>query len=225
VKLCHEVVINAPVDTAWALLTDLQVVSPLLPGAAPATVDSRELSGTLSVKVGATDVRLGGTAHVVELDATDRRAVVAARGDSPTQGSAEAVITARMVPAGERTRVLLDTDLVLSGPLARFSRGVLSDAGARLVSQLGRALEASVTAGAPTAGQTGAGLSGSVDRAGPVDVGLARRTHDVGDNHDVADNHEWLGAAGAARLRRAAPVTIGVAVGALTMRWLMRRAR
>jgi carbon monoxide dehydrogenase subunit G len=209
VKLSNEMVINAPADQAWELLTDLGRIAPIMPGAVLEKVEGDQFSGTLSVKIGPIAVKYRGTTRFHELDQAARKVVISARGsDASGQGSVEALITARLTPEGNHTRVLVDTDLNISGRLAQFGRGALADVSARLMTQFVRNLDAALI-GMPA--ESGVADAATVASEAPV------------------DSVDLLGVIGPVLARRAAPVLAGAMagalVGALAMRRLMRGAR
>ena len=109
-------VIDAPVDHAWTLLTDLERIVPSMPGAILEEISGDDFTGTVSVKVGPIAMKYRGVARFQELDPAARRAVISAQGtDASGQGTVNAVITAQLTPEGARTRVLVDTDLNIEG--------------------------------------------------------------------------------------------------------------
>src|SRR5712691_4444187 len=194
--------INAPADHAWALLTDLERVAAIMPGATLDKADGADVTGTMSVKVGPIMVRYQGVARIEEVDASGYRAVISARGtDAAGQGQVHTVITAQLTAEGRKTRVLVDSDINISGRLAQFGRGALADVSARLMTEFVRNLDAvlgetptdpAMAVPAPAAGQ---------QRAASVDLGRIL---------------------GPVLARRALPVLAGAVLGALVMRWFTR---
>src|SRR5260370_41813128 len=101
--------IDAPADRAWALLTDLEHVAALMPGAALDGAEGDDLTGTMSVKVGPIMVRYRGAARIQDLDATGYRAVISARGRADVgQGQGQTAVTAPPPPHGAGTPALAD---------------------------------------------------------------------------------------------------------------------
>jgi carbon monoxide dehydrogenase subunit G len=205
VKLSTELLVSAPAEQAWDLLTDLDRIAPLMPGAALENVDGGEFSGTMSVTVGPVAVKYRGTAQIKEADAAGRRAVISVRGaDASGPGQVQAVITAQLMPEGGQTRVLVDTDINISGPLAQFGRGALADMSARLMAEFARNLDAVLTEAS-----AGPGPASAATVVGPAQAGRM----------------DLVRVAGPVLARRAVPVLAGAAAGALVMRWLMRRSQ
>ena len=75
-------------------------------------------------------------------------AVLRAEGrETRGQGNANATITATLVPDGDGTAVTVLTDLVVTGRVAQFGRGVLAEVSAKLLDQFVECLEKTVLAG------------------------------------------------------------------------------
>jgi hypothetical protein len=152
VELTHEFSVQVPVADAWAALTDLRRVARCMPGCELREVAGDEYRGAVKVKVGPMLAQYEGVATFRERDAAGRRAVVRAEGrETRGQGNAVATVTATLAPQDGGTRVVLHTDLAISGKVAQFGRGVLADVSAKLLRQFVQALEADLSAGAPPA--------------------------------------------------------------------------
>ena len=181
-KLEHDFTVHASPDRAWTVLLDVERVAPCLPGAVLDGGDGTEYSGSMTVKLGPVTSRYHGTVRIEEADATARRAVLRARGrDAGGAGSAAATITTRLEPAGDATRVRVQTDLAISGPAAQFGRGVMQDVSGRLMRQFADCLAdelggggASVPTGMPEAEAVSpAGIAYEDTEVGPLPVGPA----------------------------------------------------
>ncbi|WP_214108329.1 SRPBCC family protein [Acrocarpospora catenulata] len=135
--LKNEFELDADLDLAWALLTDLERIAPCMPGARLDGRDGDAYLGSVRVKVGPIGAHFTGTARFDHRDDAARVAVIAASGKDPRgQATAAARIHARLEPVGPaRTRVLIDTDLDISGRMAQFGRGAIADVSNRLIGQ------------------------------------------------------------------------------------------
>ena len=135
--LNNEFVVEVPAETAWSLLTDLERVASCLPGAVLDGRDGDAYVGGVTIKVGPISASFRGTARFVEQDDAAHSAVIAAAGKDPKgQAAANATIRARLEPEGPgRTRVVVDTELDISGRMAQFGRGAIADVSARLMRQ------------------------------------------------------------------------------------------
>jgi carbon monoxide dehydrogenase subunit G len=152
VELTNEFSVKSPIDETWAVLTDLERVAPCMPGFQLEEVAGDEYRGTVKVKVGPMIAQYKGVASFRERDQANHRAVVRAEGrETRGQGNAVATVTATLLREGGGTRVILHTDLTITGKVAQFGRGILADVGNKLLRQFVEALEADLLAGAAPA--------------------------------------------------------------------------
>ena len=138
--------VKAPIDVAWATLTDLARIAPCLPGATLTSIEGDVYKGHVTVKVGPIVAKFGGQAIFQERNDTAHRAVLKGEGrDSTGKGNASAIITAQLevVDAGT-TRCTVSTDLTITGKIAQFGRGALADVSDKLLKQFVVNLESTV---------------------------------------------------------------------------------
>ena len=142
-KIANEFTISAPVDEAWKVLSDLEQVVPLMPGAQLTGRDGDDYLGKVKVKVGPVTSEFSGKANFVERDEEHHRAVINGRGrEARGSGNAAATVTTQLHPDGERTRVTVDTDLKIVGKLAQFGSGMLQQVSEKLLGEFVQSLEA-----------------------------------------------------------------------------------
>src|SRR6188474_2114398 len=111
-ELTNDFRVAVPVERAWAVLTDVELIAPCMPGAQLQEVEGDEFRGVVKVKVGPITAQYKGAASFQERDDEAHRAVIRAEGrDTRGQGNASATITAVLVPQGEGTHVSVVTDL------------------------------------------------------------------------------------------------------------------
>ena len=165
-KLTNEIVVPASVEEAWAVMLDIERVAPCLPGASIEASEGDEYKGTMKLKLGPITSSFAGTIKIEETDESAHRAVLTARArDSRGQGTAAATITSTMEPAGEGTRVTVETDLRVTGPAASFGRGVMQDVSARMMGQFAECLAKEMGSGA---GAVAASSDAPSGQAAPV---------------------------------------------------------
>ena len=146
-QLYNEFEVALPPEQTWLLLTDLERVAPCLPGASITSVDGDDYLGRAKIKVGPITAEYKGVARFTELDPDARRAQLLARGkDARGQGDATATVTATLAGEGSGTKVIVETDLALTGKVAQFGRGVLADVSGALMSLFAQRLQEMVTA-------------------------------------------------------------------------------
>src|ERR1700749_3010074 len=150
-ELTNEFRVGVSVPEAWKVLTDVERIAPLMPGARLQEVEGDEYRGSVKVKVGPITAEYKGKATFEEGDEAAGRVVLRATGrDSRGQGNANALITATMIPDGDGTKVSVVTDLTVSGKVAQFGRGVLGEVSAKLLGQFADALEADLEKAGPS---------------------------------------------------------------------------
>lgn len=139
-----------PPDRAWRILLDIERIAPCMPGAElTQRVDDRTYKGKVGVKLGPVALSFAGTAKFEDVDDDARTARVKATGtDAKGRGGANAVATFRVEPAGAGSKVLVHTNLVLSGSVAQYGRGagMIQEVAAQLIKQFATSLHAMVSA-------------------------------------------------------------------------------
>jgi hypothetical protein len=188
VELNNDFEVSAPIDKAWAVLTDVERIAPCLPGAQLQEVEGDEYRGIVKVKVGPITAQYKGAASFVERDDASHRAVLKADGrDTRGAGNASALITAAAHSVSpERTKVTVSTDLTVTGKVAQFGRGVMADVSAKLMGQfadnLGKLLEADHAPVEPADGEAAAPVAATdaapAEQPTPADVSTPVATAD-----------------------------------------------
>jgi len=148
VELVNDFTVNATIDEAWAVLTDVERIAPCLPGAQLQEVEGDVYRGVVKVKVGPIVAQFKGEAHFIERDDDHHRAVLKAKGrDTAGKGNADAMIVAQLEPVtASSTRCTVTTDLNITGKVAQFGRGALADVSTKLLHQFVEQLESTVLA-------------------------------------------------------------------------------
>ena len=146
-ELTNDFRVALPIERAWAVLTDVELIAPCLPGAQLTEIEGDEYRGVVKVKVGPITAQYKGQAKFLSLDAEKHVAVLRAEGrETRGQGNANATITATLTPDGVGTAVAILTELTITGRVAQFGRGVLADVSAKLLDQFVADLEKTVLA-------------------------------------------------------------------------------
>jgi hypothetical protein len=115
-----------PPAEAWPVLMDIQRVAPCMPGAQlTEVIDDRTYKGNIGVRLGPVALTFAGLVKFEEIDDANRTARVKAQGtDAKGRGGANAAASFRLEPSGTGSKVLVHTDLTLSGAVAQYGRGV-----------------------------------------------------------------------------------------------------
>lgn len=142
-ELTNEFRVSVAPAEAWQVLTDVERIAPLLPGAQLQEIEDDEYRGIVKVKVGPITAQYKGSASFLERDEAGGHIVLKASGrDTKGQGNANATVTVNMAPDGTGTRVSVVTDLTITGKVAQFGRGVIAEVSGKLITQFVDALEA-----------------------------------------------------------------------------------
>jgi carbon monoxide dehydrogenase subunit G len=115
-----------PPAEAWPVLMDIRRIAPCMPGAQlTEVVDERTYKGNIGVRLGPVALTFAGIVKFEDIDDTNHTARVKAQGtDAKGRGSAQAAATFRLEPSDTGSKVLVHTDLTLSGAVAQYGRGV-----------------------------------------------------------------------------------------------------
>jgi uncharacterized protein len=139
-----------PPAQAWKLLMDIPRIAPCMPGAElTGVVDENTYSGKVSVRLGPVALIFAGTVKFSEKDDAAHKARVNAQGkDSKGRGGAHANVDFHIEPAPMGSRVLVRTDLTLSGAVAQYGRasGMIQDVAQQLIGQFANSLKAQLAA-------------------------------------------------------------------------------
>ena len=111
---------------AWRVLMDIRRIAPCMPGAAlTEIIDAQNFRGKIAVRLGPVALAFAGNVAFENVDEVNHSARVKAQGsDDKGRGAANASATFRIEPSGSGSRVLIHTDLMLSGAVAQYGRGV-----------------------------------------------------------------------------------------------------
>lgn len=144
----NEFDVPASVDVVWSYLLDVQRVVLCLPGAdLTETVDARAWKGRVRIKLGPVSLSFVGTVTKQEQDDMAHRVVLKASGkEEQGRGSAVATATSWLESVDGSTRVHISQELIVSGTVAQFGRGVMQDVSAKLTAQFAGCLKANLAA-------------------------------------------------------------------------------
>src|SRR5262249_173087 len=110
----------------WPVLMNIQGIAPCMPGAQlTEVVDDKTYKGNISVRLGPVALTFAGLVKFEEIDNTSYTARVKAQGnDAKGRGAAQAAATFHLEPSETGSKVIVHTDLTLSGAVAQYGRGV-----------------------------------------------------------------------------------------------------
>ncbi len=155
-KLHREFVVARPLEEVWNFLHDIPGVAVCIPGAEylGPKEDGRH-AGKVSAKVGPFQASFEGEADVRYDEA---RKSVSFEGKGVARKGAsrgKMMMACTLQQAGERTSIVVDSDVQLSGTIAQFGRtGLITEIANALVADFVTNAEADIGARQPTAGMT-----------------------------------------------------------------------
>jgi len=139
VRIDNSFEVPLPPDEAWKVLLDIERIAPCMPGAElTEIVDARTYRGKVSVRLGPVALAFAGEVRFEDIDDQDRKARAVAQGkDSKGRGGANANVDFHLEPAGLGSKVLVATDLNLSGSIAQYGRasGMIQGVATALIGQ------------------------------------------------------------------------------------------
>ena len=210
-ELNNDFEVAAPLDEVWAVLTDVERIAPCLPGAQLQEVEGNEFRGVVKVKVGPITAQYKGAASFIERDDPGYRAVLRAEGrDTRGAGNASADITAALEETETGTKVIVTTELTVTGKVAQFGRGVMADVSKKLMGQFAGNLSELIASSEAAADPRGDAEDVAKDLTTGGEVaedGAAVRAVDAPSVEAV----DLLDAAGASVLKRLVPTLLVVA--------------
>jgi carbon monoxide dehydrogenase subunit G len=233
-QLVNEFTVNRPIDEAWAVITDVERIAPCLPGAQLQEIEGDVYRGVVKVKLGSITPQFKGQASFIERDDAAHKAVLKAEGrDTGGRGNASAEIEAQAESLSPTsTRVVVTTDLHITGRVAQFGRGIIGDVSKKLMAQFAGNLntmldeqpgngDGAAEASSHVAGEAAAAVSTDDGEAastgGPAVPDARIRKIDSPASEPV----DLAGVAGPALLKRLAPIVVGL----LVLLFVLRRRR
>lgn len=177
-QLLNEFTVNRSVDHTWAVLTDVERIAPCMPGAQLQEIEGDVYRGVVKVKLGPISTAFKGQASFVERDDTAHRAVLKGEGrDTGGKGSADALITAQLEEVSAHvTKVVVSTELRISGKVAQFGRGIMGDVSEKLMAQFSNNLNTMLDAETDTPEEAKAAADEAVHHAEEVAAEAAAHT-------------------------------------------------
>jgi carbon monoxide dehydrogenase subunit G len=159
-----------PPAQAFAVLKDIPRIVPCMPGAElTEIVDPQNYKGKVSVRLGPVALAFSGRIEFESIDEASHSARLKAQGsDAKGRGAADAVASFHIEPAERGSKVLIHTDLSLSGAVAQYGRGVgmIQATASQIIGQFAANLRAQLAETPPMPGAT---LRRASELMAPVD--------------------------------------------------------
>ena len=155
-ELNNEIDVNAPIQEVWEAFNTPERIAPCLPGAELQEVDGNNFNGLVKIKVGPITAQYKGTASYLEKNEDAQKVIIKGDGrDTRGAGNASATITAQLSEISpDVTNVNVRTELTITGKVAQFGRGAISDVSGKLMTQFAQNLEQLLEPSAETEKET-----------------------------------------------------------------------
>ncbi len=230
-QLVNEFTVNRPIDEAWPLITDVERIAPCLPGAELQEIEGETYRGVVKIKLGAISSQFKGEANFIERDDEGHRVVIKAAGrDTGGRGNASAEITAQAESLSPTsTRVIVETDLHITGKVAQFGRGIMGDVSSKIMGQFADNLNEMLDQeGVPSSANEDQASDSNVE-AEPEPTGHGEAGQEIDDADDAApqvrkidgpakDPIDLMAVGGTSVVKRAAPALLALLILLLILR-------
>jgi carbon monoxide dehydrogenase subunit G len=179
VKLDKQYPLEASVEQAWAVLSDIRAVGGCMPGAQiTEQLDETHYKGTVKTKVGPASMQFGGEIEVLGVDAAAYAMQMVGKGADRGGSSASMKLSAHIEPgATPQTSVLVgQATVTVSGKLAQFGSRLLVPVSDAMLAQFAdnfRAAAAAVPVAATATSAAEAPLGATAEGAAVTPAGEA----------------------------------------------------
>jgi uncharacterized protein len=223
-QLVNEFTVNRPIDEAWAVITDVEKIAPCLPGAQLQEIEGDVYRGIVKIKLGSITPQFKGQASFIDRDDAAHTATLKAEGrDTGGRGNASAEIAAQAESLSPTsTRVVVTTDLHITGKVAQFGRGIIGDVSKKLMAQFAGNLNTMLDAEPQaTNGDTSAAAEPATADTPHAAAPAAEAPKVRKIDSPASEPVDLAGMAGPAILKRLVPVIAGL----LLLLFILRRRR
>jgi carbon monoxide dehydrogenase subunit G len=148
IRLENTFSVDAPPESAWSALLDMPVVVSCMPGAELIeTVDDDHWRTSLTVKLGPVGLVFDADLDRELADPVTRRMVLTSKArERKGRGGAMARVESTIEPEGDASRIVIVTDVTLSGTAAQFGRPVVQDVSRQLTARFAACLQTKLAA-------------------------------------------------------------------------------
>jgi carbon monoxide dehydrogenase subunit G len=143
IRLENAFSVDAPPERAWSVLLDMPIVVSCMPGAELIeTVGDDHWRTSLTVKLGPVGLVFDADLDRELADPVTRRMVLTSKArERKGRGGATARVESTIEPEGNASRVVIFTDVTLSGTAAQFGRPVVQDVSRQLTARFAACLQ------------------------------------------------------------------------------------
>ena len=159
--------IASSVDSAWAVLSNINELATCMPGAQiTQQVDDTHYKGSVKVKVGPAVAAFAGDIEVLAVDAAARTLTLMGKGADKGGSSASMKLTASLLPAADGASSLVGkADVIVNGKFAQFGGRMMASVSDVILAQFAQTFSnkaQALQAGAVGAAQVDVGTQPTV---------------------------------------------------------------
>jgi len=169
-RIDSEFTVKAPIEVVWAHLLDVERIAPCMPGAQlTEVVDDHTWKGKTNIKIGPVSLSFAGTVELHERDDSAHRVVLKAQGmEQRGKGAASASVVSYLQGVDDGTKVVMETDLSISGAVAQYGRGMILDISQRMTREFAECLESNLAGASASDVSTAQAGEGALASQAPV---------------------------------------------------------
>ena len=174
-RIENEFTVEALPRSVWEVLMDVPTVVSCMPGAELIeTIDASHWKTKLTVKVGPVALAFAADVDREVADSDAGRMVLTSKArELKGRGGATARVESTLEPADSGTRVVIVTDVSLSGAAAQFGRPVMQQVSHQLVDTFASCLQAKLDPAGPAASDQPAPALGTPQPIAPQRISAA----------------------------------------------------
>jgi len=165
-----KIVVNQTIEKTWALLTDPTKVVSCVPGAQlTEVIDQDNYKGTVSMKFGPVSVKYNGQVTFVKRDTANHEMILQGKGmDDKGKGSADMLLTVKLIPKEGQTEVQYSMEVSISGTLAQFGSRLISDVSNSVADQFSNSFKKLAEGGESTGADQESNSLNALSMAGSI---------------------------------------------------------
>ncbi len=132
--------VEAPADSSWQVLSDIETVASCMPGAeVTGKVDDSNYTGKVKSKIGPATMAFDGTIEILGIDAANRELRMTSKGqDSKGSSSAQMDLVARVVETeGGNSALHGEAKVIVNGKVASLGGRMMTQVADQILSQFG----------------------------------------------------------------------------------------
>jgi uncharacterized protein len=148
IEITEQMTVEAPIEVAWAFVTDARRVASCMPGAEIVEeIDEKTFLGKAKVKLGAITTAYKGQVVFSEVDSDNRTMKLSGEGRETGGGTAKGSLDVQLAETPDGgTEMRFDVRVDLTGKVMQMGRGMIKGVSAQLFKQFSANAQAQIAA-------------------------------------------------------------------------------